>query len=546
MSAGDGSTTTIRGRRALGTALPTLLLALVLSVPAQAEVANHAFIGPVISGLAPQPKPLRPRLEAPCGVAVNPADGSPYVADYLRRSIIGAPDPLPDLYPGNGPCGLAHDGINLYVNYWHGAVVNVDAGVIDANPSFGIALDPETKNLYVNHRTSVSVYQAPVEPGDSPALTIGTGSLINGYGVAVSTFPATKGQVSVADAGNGKVKVYDPKVSLTVPVREIGGAGTAAGRFVSLVDSSLAIDQSNGNLLVADNTQPGFEHPIAAISEFNVEGLYRGQLEKTIIDGTPVGIAFDESPTPTNGQLYVTSGNGSNIVIPPELGPPASEQGALYLFGPSGPGQKLKATISGAGQGSVKSTPAGINCPAACEAELNSGAVVTLTATPEPGSAFAGWSGACSGTDACQVILNAVATVGAKFDVAPAASSVGAGLGSRTASPDTHAGPPGPGQSPALKLGRPAAQGANGLVLDATLPAAGALSATAKGLKAAHASLGAPGLVKLRLHLNRRGRNALAKSKTGRLSMRVAVFFTPSDGTPRSVVGKTVTFKHTK
>ena len=377
-------------------------------------------------------------------------------------------------------------------------------------------------------------------------MTIGTGSLINGYGVAVSAFPATKGQVAVADAGNGKVKVYDPKVSLTVPVREISGAGTAAGRFVSLVDSSLAIDQSNGNLLVADNTQPGFEHPIAAISEFNVEGLYRGQLEKTIIDGAPVGIAFDESPTPTNGQLYVTSGNGSNIVIPPELGPPVSEQGALYLFGPSGPGQKLKATISGAGQGSVKSTPAGINCPAACEAELNSGAVVTLTATPEPGSAFAGWSGACSGTDDCQVILNAVATVDAKFDVAPASLSIGSGLRSGTASTDANASLSASDQSAALKLGRPAAQGANTVVLEATLPAAGALTATAKGLKRASAGLDAPGLVKLRLHLNRRGRNALAKSKPGRLSMRVAVAFTPSDGAPGSVVGKTVTFKHAK
>jgi hypothetical protein len=546
MSARDRSTTSIGGRRALCTVLLTPLLALTLSAPAQAEVPNHAFIGPAIGGLAPQPKPLRPRLEAPCGVAVNPADGTTYVADYLRRSIIGAADPLPDLYPGNGPCGLAHDGINMYVNYWHGPVVNPATGVIDAKPSFGIAVDPATKSLYVDHRTSVSVYKAPVEPNDAPVLTIGTGSLINGYGVAVSAFPGTKGQVAVADAGNGKVKVYDPKVSLIAPVREIGGAGTAAGRFVSLVDSSLAIDQSNGNLLVADNTQPGFEHPIAAISEFNVEGLYRGQLEKTIIDGAPVGIAFDESPTATKGQLYVTSGNGSNIVIPPELGPPASEQGALYLFGPSGPGQKLKATISGAGQGSVKSIPAGINCPAACEAELNSGAVVTLTATPAPGSAFAGWSGACSGTDACQVILNAVATVDAKFDIAPAPLSIDSGLRSGTVSPDTHAGAPAPGQRGALKLGRPAAQGANTLVLEASLPAAGALTGTAKGLKRAHASLGAPGLVKLRLHLNRRGRKALAKSKPGRLSMRVAVTFTPSDGAPGGVVRKTVTFKQTK
>jgi hypothetical protein len=546
MSARDGSTTSTRGRRALCTALLTPLLALALSVPAQAEVANRPFIESVISGLAPQPKPLRPRLEAPCGVAVNPADGTPYVADYLRRSIIGALDPLPDLYPGNGPCGLAHDGNNMYVNYWHGAVVNPDTGVIDAKQSFGIALDPETKSLYVNHRTSISVYKAPVEPGNAPVLTIGTGSLVNGYGVAVSAFPATKGQVFVADAGNGKVKVYDPKVSLTAPVREIGGANTAAGRFVSLVDSSLAIDQSNGNLLVADNTQPGFEHPIAAISEFNVNGLYRGQLEKTIVDGAPVGIAFDESPTPTNGQLYVTSGNGSSIVVPPELGPPPAEQGALYAFGPAGPGQKLTVTVSGAGQGSVTSSPAGIACPAACEAELNSGAIVTLTATPEPGSVFAGWSGDCTGTGSCQVILNGASAVGATFDVAPAALSIGAGLRSGTVSPDTHADPPAPGQSAALKLGRPAAQGANTLVLEATLPAAGALTAIATGLKPAHASLSGPGSTTLRLHLNRRGRHALAKSKTGRLSMRVSVSFTPSNGAPRSVIGKTVTFKTAK
>ena len=141
------------------------------------------------------------------------------------------------------------------------------------------------------------------------------------------------------------------------------------------------------------------------------------------------------------------------------------------------------------------------------------------------------------------MILNAVATVDAKFDVAPAALGIGSGLRSGTASPDTQAGPPAPGPSAALKLGRPAAQGVNTLVLEATLPVAGTLTATAKGLKRAHAGLGAPGLVELRLHLNRRGRNALARSKAGRLSMRVAVSFTPSDGAPGSVVGKTVTFR---
>ncbi len=542
MNALDWSTTSIRGRRALLAALLTPLLALVLSAPASAEVPNHPFIGAVISGLAPQPKPLRPRLEAPCGVAVNPADGTTYVADYLRRSIIGAAEPLPDLYPGNGPCALAHDGINMYVNYWHGAVVNPDTGVIDAKPSFGISLDPVTKDLYVDHRTSISVYEAPVEPGNAPVMTIGTGSLIDGYGVAVSEFPSTQGQVSVADAGNGKVKVYDPKVSLTTPVREIGGASTAAGRFVSLVDSSLVIDQSNGNLLVADNTQPGFEHPIAAISEFNAEGLYRGQIEKQVIDGAPVGMAFDDSPTTTNGQLYVTSGNGSDIVVPPELGPPVSEQGALYAFGPAGPGQILEVTTSGAGQGTVTSSPAGIACPSACKAELNSGAIVTLTATPASGSAFTGWSGGgCSGTDPCQVSLIAAVKVDAAFGIAPAvaALSVSAGSGARAAQAG---GGDAPAQTAALSLSRPSTH-ASTVTLLATVSGPGTLSASGRGLRSTKATATGAGPITLHLHLSRRGARALAHSKSGALSTRLTVAFSPSGGGSGSVVGKTVTFK---
>ena len=41
---------------------------------------------------------------------------------------------------------------------------------------------------------------------------------------------------------------------------------------------------------------------------------------------------------------------------------------------------------------------------------------MTLTAAPESGSMFAGWSGACSGTGGCTVIMNADMSVTAKFD----------------------------------------------------------------------------------------------------------------------------------
>ena len=81
-------------------------------------------------------------------------------------------------------------------------------------------------------------------------------------------------------------------------------------------------------------------------------------------------------------------------------------------------------SVAAAG-GSVSSSPAGINCAApttgstlqtTCTAAYASTAAVTLTATPAAGSAFSGWSGACTGTAAtCTVSMSAARTVTATF-----------------------------------------------------------------------------------------------------------------------------------
>jgi len=534
------------GRRtsALGGVLAALFLALALSAPAEAaEAPNHPFIKALISGT--EGIPPRAKLQAPCGVGVSP-EGDIYVSDYPRRSILGAS--LPAYFPDNGACGLATDPFNIYANYWHGGVVNVATGVISSDPATGVAVDPVSFDLYINHGTSIAVYAAPVDPGDEPAFEIdpgAAGALEEGFGIAVSAFPATAGWVYVADAGDNTVKVYDPEAAQPdEPVQVIDGAGSAAGRFVSLVDASLAIDQSNGHLFVVDNVQPGFEHPLAAVDEFNAAGIYRGQLEHAIVHGEPTGIAVDESLTATKGRIYVTSGNGSSIVIPPTGGPPASEQGALYAFGPAGAGQTLEVTTSGTGQGSVASSPAGIACPGACEAELNSGRVVTLTANPDSGSAFAGWSGDCSGDASCQVTLSAAATVDAEFGPAPPALGADAsGGGGAAGAVEAGAGQGAAAVAATLKLGRPRVEADGTVSLPAIASAPGTLIATATGLRRASTHIGGAGSATLRLRPSRAGSRVLAKSKSGRLAMRVAVAFKPSFGGAESVVGKTVTFK---
>jgi Tol biopolymer transport system component len=76
----------------------------------------------------------------------------------------------------------------------------------------------------------------------------------------------------------------------------------------------------------------------------------------------------------------------------------------------------LTVTRAGSGQGTVTSTPTGIDCGADCSESYAEGTVVTLTPLPDGSSVFAGWSGACTGTGPCQVSMGADASVTATFD----------------------------------------------------------------------------------------------------------------------------------
>jgi hypothetical protein len=76
----------------------------------------------------------------------------------------------------------------------------------------------------------------------------------------------------------------------------------------------------------------------------------------------------------------------------------------------------LNLRMVGIGSGTVTSSPAGMNCTAACSASFPANTVVTLTATPDGvKSTFTGWSGACTGTGTCQLTMDSVKDVTATF-----------------------------------------------------------------------------------------------------------------------------------
>ncbi|MDS4028665.1 MAG: hypothetical protein RKO66_01125 [Candidatus Contendobacter sp.] len=102
------------------------------------------------------------------------------------------------------------------------------------------------------------------------------------------------------------------------------------------------------------------------------------------------------------------------------------------------PRHALTVLKAGVGAGTVTSAPAGIDCGADCDESYPAGTVVTLSATAAPGSAFAGWSGACAGiATPCAVTMDAAQTVTATF--APAytlkVTQTGGGDGTVTSSP---------------------------------------------------------------------------------------------------------------
>ncbi len=150
--------------------------------------------------------------------------------------------------------------------------------------------------------------------------------------------------------------------------------------------------------------------------------------------GTPVILASS-----TN------SGSGVNELI--SYTPTISGNALLVVKKISGQGQftlsghllvyTLDVMRAGTGTGTVTSLPAGIDCGADCSQEYAFGTVVTLTANPNAGSVFTGWSGDGDCSDGI-VTVDTYKSCTATFNLQTYSLSVnktGTGTGTVTSSP---------------------------------------------------------------------------------------------------------------
>jgi List-Bact-rpt repeat protein len=78
--------------------------------------------------------------------------------------------------------------------------------------------------------------------------------------------------------------------------------------------------------------------------------------------------------------------------------------------------QQYKLTVVASGSGAVTSSPSGINCGETCSKDFDEGSQVSLIAAPSNGYVFSNWSGACSGSDSCSIVMNSDQQATAVFE----------------------------------------------------------------------------------------------------------------------------------
>jgi type VI secretion system Hcp family effector len=156
--------------------------------------------------------------------------------------------------------------------------------------------------------------------------------------------------------------------------------------------------------------------------------IYAASPQETTVVWSPIGnggltyLGWDWTGAAPTGPL---DGGWLNV-LDRAAGTPATEQHFLTV------------TRSGAGSGTVTSAPAGIDCGASCIANYDAGTLVTLSASSDVNSVFAGWSGDCAGPGECVVTMDAAKAVTATFTPVQHALTVtlaGSGSGTVTSAP---------------------------------------------------------------------------------------------------------------
>jgi hypothetical protein len=309
-----------------------------------------------------------------------------------------------------------------------------------------------------------SGYKDPVALGDVLADYVDTGGVVFEYAYDSEDSLAPKGRF--AEAG------YMPFIPGGNPNKPV-----TLGEF----DASSPLMQGVTTLVTEDNTEPTLAPGATLVAKWS-DGrdllAYKGR----VISAS----AFVSDETEWSGDFGRLTINGLRFL-----------------------GSHRLTVNNPTGGGTVTSSPAGINCGVTCSLVLPNGTPVSLAATANPGFAFAGFAGGCTGP-ACSLTVDADKAVIANFSSFKLAKKAVLNRKKGTATLTVSVGGP------------------------------GRLTLTGKKTKRQSKAVSAAGKVKLLVKA--KGKAAAALRKHGKAKVKFTVAYTPSGGLPATAV-KSVTLR---
>lgn len=350
-------------------------------------------------------------------------------------------------------------------------------GGIGGDSARGITVD-SSENAYVTGVAASSDF--PISTGAYDTSNNGGDSFVvklnpTGSAIAYSTYIGGSGRVSskgiaVDAAGNAYVtgdttsttftttaSAYHPTYNgggsdLFVAKLNIDGSALAYATYLGGSDwdyaEAISIDGSGNAYVTGSTLSSDFPTVSGAYDTIYNGGLTDLFVAKLNATGTALsystfigggnedwgyGIAVDNS-----GNAFVT-GYTTSINFPVTSGAYDNARDYFHdaFIAKIATGYILSVTKNGSGTGTISSNPVGIACEVDCSELYDIGATITLTVTPGPGSAFAGWSGDADCLDGIVSMTsdkNCVAT----FDLPPvplSVSKIGTGTGTVTSTP---------------------------------------------------------------------------------------------------------------
>ena len=302
-----------------------------------------------------------------------------------------------------------------------------------------LAIDPTNSQiLYLGLSDVGGVYKS-INGGTS--WTLSSTGLSSPLGMAVGqiTIDGNNPAIVWAPTDAGLYKSINAGANWTLMYSAVDAAGSAlpAGivrvRLGNSNEIYLATNHANANGSLAASS--GIQKSIdGGLTWNNILPGQRGSQVRVTTGGDIYAGVSAEIGNPavylsTNGGTsfapYATNLQGSDIR---SFGFAANESALLSLSLENGfytndaaaPQTVVNLTVNRVGTGFVTSSPGGINCGSICVASVAPGSMLTLTATGQTGSTFAGWSGGgCAGTGTCVVTVNTATTVTATFTGGP-------------------------------------------------------------------------------------------------------------------------------